>query len=640
MSAGLNVTATIAKPTVRIGAGEGQPLPSQAESMLLRTVVDCHLHLPGMFEMTFFDSGCNLLASAGIKIGTRLRVLGYALGGSTNQVLIDGEVTGLEASCRNLNRYTTVRGYDLCHRMQRARRTRTFRNITDSEIAGQIAKAAGFTEPPPQIEPTTVEYPFVGQCNQTDWEFLGQRATEIGYDVGVSAGTFYFRKAASLSTPSGDPVPLAFPDSDLRRFSPRVTSGNIAPKVEVRVWDPLQAKIIGDDQSASTGTAQLTGTEPAALAGTFVKESPPASTVQPGSPVVPNLGPAPDATAYVIYDRPVATGAAINAAAPAAAKSLADHVASTFAEAEGEAKGNPAIQPGAALSVTGVPAPFCGSWLVTNARHVFDLDEGGYTTYFVVSGRQDRSLLSLAAHGGTRPRPASIPGVCCGVVTNNNDPQKKGQVRVILPSLSPDYETDWAPVIQFGAGKLSGAMFLPEVGDQVLVGFEFGDPRRPYVLGGILTSASAYSLGGDAIKVQGETGTVALRGFVSAAGNRLVFADQLPPGGASGPPEVSTVTLGTGDGNLTLAIDQVNGTITLNCKPAPPGSKQAKGTISIQCGDAGTINIAAGSGGTMNIDGGANLNLKAQSSISIQSQAEVTIKGSKIALSGTSITLN
>jgi phage baseplate assembly protein gpV len=287
-----------------------------------------------------------------------------------------------------------------------------------------------------------------------------------------------------------------------------------------------------------------------------------------------------------------------------------------------------------------VPAPFCGSWLVTNARHVFDFGEGGYTTYFVVSGRQDRSLLSLAAHGRTRPRPPSIPGVCCGIVTNNNDPQTKGQVRVALPSLSPDYETDWAPVIQFGAGKLSGAMFLPEVGDQVLVGFEFGDPRRPYVLGGIVTSASTYSLGADAIKVEGETGTVALRGFVSSAGNRLVFADQLPPGGASGPPTVSTVTLGTGDGKLSLAIDQVNGTITLSCSPAPPNSKQAQGTISIQCGDAGTINIAAGSGGTVNIDGGASLNLKAQSSISVQSQAEVAIKGSKITLSGSQITLN
>jgi hypothetical protein len=316
-------------------------------------------------------------------------------------------------------------------------------------------------------------------------------------------------------------------------------------------------------------------------------------------------------------------------------------VASTFAEAEGEADGNPAIQPGAALSISGVPVPFCGSWLVSNARHVFDFDEGGYRTHFVVSGRQDRSLLSLAARGSTRPRPPSIPGVCCGIVTNNNDPLKKGQVRVALPALSPDYEADWAPVIQFGAGPRSGAMFLPEVGDQVLVGFEFGDPRRPYILGGILTSNSTYSLGGDAIKVEGETGTVALRGFVSAAGNRLVFADQLPPGGASGPPQVSTITLGTGDGNLALAIDQVNGTVTLSCKPAPPDSQQAQGTLSIQCGDAGTINIAAGSGGTVNIDGGASLNLKAQSSISIQSQGSVSIQGSEqVAIKGAQIALN
>jgi phage protein D len=624
-----STSASVFMPTIRIGPGTGQPLASAAAGALLRTVVDTHLHLPGMFEITFLDNGGNLLSSAGISIGTKVSILGGTGTSGSDQLLIAGEVTSLEAVSRNLNSHSIVRGYDLCHRMQRARRTRTFLNATDSDIATQIAKAAGLTEL--KIEPSSTVHAFIGQCNQTDWDFLAQRAREIGYDVGIAAGTFFFRKGASVTTATGPPVELAFP-STLRRFRPRVTSGNLVPSVEVRVWDPVQAKIVANGQAAGTGTARFDSAAPASLARTFVSDTPPAATAQPGAPAVGNLGPAPQGTAHVIYDRPVATGAAIDSAAADAAGGLADQIASTFAEADGLAGGNPALQPGAVVSVTGVPAAFCGSWLITNARHVFDFNEGGYTTQFVVSGRQERSLLGLASLGSTQPRPPRLPGVCCGVVTNNNDPQQKGQVKIALPWLSPDYETDWSPVVQFGAGKRSGAMFLPEVGDEVLVGFEFGDPRRAYVLGGIVNGASAYSLGGPPVKATGETAAVALRGFVSAAGNRLVFGDQVPPGEGSPPPSVSTITLGTGDGSLALAIDQVAGTVTLSCSPKPPNSKAEQGTLSIQCGQGGTINVAAGQGGTVNIDGGANLNLKAQSSISIQSSGQVSIKGSQIQL--------
>jgi phage protein D len=629
-------TTTVVAPAIQIG---GQALSSAVQQSLVRTVIDSHLHLPGMFEITFIDPDGNLLSTAGISIGSKVSISSGTVTSNDLQPLITGEVTSLEAACRNYGSYTTVRGYDLCHRLQRVRRTRTFLNQKDSDIARTVANAAGLTEL--KITESTATHDFVGQCDQTDWDFLNERAREIGYETGMVNGTFYFRPASSVTTATGSPVALTF-TQNLWLFLPRVTAGNIAPKVEVRVWDPLQGKTVAQDQDVSTGTAKLTATTPASLAGKFVTDTPPAATTQPGAPTVGNLGPAPLTTAHVIYDRPVATGQAIGSAAPSVAAGLADQIASTFAEAEGETEGDPAIQPGAVVTVSGVPAAFCGSWLITNARHVFDLDLGGYLTQFVVSGRQERSLLGLASAGQARPRPPALPGVCCGVVTNINDTQVQGsgRVKVALPWLSPDYETDWAPVVHFGAGQRSGALFLPEVGDEVLVGFEFGDLRRPYVLGGIRNSSSSYSLGGEPIKVTGQTAAVALRGFVSAAGNRLVFSDEVPPGDGS-PPSVSAITLGTGDGKLSLAIDQVAGTITLGCSPAAPNSKAEQGTLSIQCGAAGTINITAGSGGTVNVDGGANLNLKAQSSISIQSQGSISIQGSgQVAIKGSQIALN
>jgi phage protein D len=605
----------------------GTPLADEAASCLIRAVVDTHLHVPGMFELTFFDQTGNVVQTSGLSIGTKVDVLGQTDAGDS-VALIAGEVTSIEGTFERLTFYTVVRGYDLTHRLQRTRQTRTFMNMNDSDIATQVATDYGLE--PGQIDPSSTLHEHLGQCDQTDWEFLNQRAREIGYETGVSDGTFYFRKASNVAEASGEPVALTF-GQNLQAFRPRLTAGNLAPEVEVRIWDPIEAKVIAARAATTTGTASLDGENPASTAQTFASGGGDEAPPEP-SPVTADLGPAPGANAFVVFDRPVANGSAITSAATAVASSVAEHVGSTFAEAEGEALGDPAIKPGSAVQVADIPAPFAGTWMVTNARHVFDLAEGGYQTRFVVSGRQDRSLLGLASAATSLPAPPRMPGLAFGIVTNNNDPNHQGRVKVALPWLSPDYETDWAFVLQFGAGKRTGAMFLPEVGDEVLVGFEFGDPRRPCVLGGIVNSASSYSLGGQPVKPTGMAAQVVLRGFVSAAGNVLAFHDEVPPGEPGPPPTASDITLGTGDGNLSLKIDQVAGTVTLTCKPAPPASQSPAGQLTIECGDAGTINIKAGEGGNVNIDGGTSLSLKAQGSIQIQSQGEVAIKGATIML--------
>jgi phage protein D len=612
---------------VMVGPGGAAPLADEAAGLLVRTVVDNHLHLPGMFELTFFDQSGDVLQTSGLSIGTEVQVLGQSPSGDPLPLII-GEVTSIEGVFENRMFLTVVRGYDKINRLQRTRRTRTFVDMKDSDIAAQLASDGGLT--PDQIDTSPTTHAHLGQCNQTDWEFLSQRAREIGFETGISGGNFYFRKASTVQGASGQPVELTFPDS-LAAFRPRLTAGNLAPEVEVRIWDPMQATMVAGSAGTSTGAVSLDGQDPATTAQTFAGE-PGADAPSDPPAAVGNLGPAPATDAFVVYNRPAADGSEATAAATAVADSLAEHLGSTFAEAEGDTAGDPSIQPGNTVSIAGVPAPFAGTWMVTNARHVFDFAEGGYHTSFVVSGRQQRSLLGLASGASSLPAPPSLPGLAYGVVTNNNDPDQQGKVKVALPWLSPDYESYWAPVMQFGAGKRSGAMFLPEVGDEVLVGFEFGDPRRPCVLGGIVNAASSYSLGGEPIKATGMAGEVVLRGFVSGAGNFLVFHDELPPGDDGAPPTASDITLGTSDGSLSLKIDQTAGTITLVCKPAPPASQTAAGQLTIQCGDAGTINIQAGQGGNVTIDGGASLSLKAQGSISIQSQGQVAIKGTQIML--------
>ncbi|HYI13099.1 MAG TPA: phage baseplate assembly protein V [Thermoanaerobaculia bacterium] len=79
-------------------------------------------------------------------------------------------------------------------------------------------------------------------------------------------------------------------------------------------------------------------------------------------------------------------------------------------------------------------------------------------------------------------------GVYTGIVSDINDPESFGRVKVTLP-WAPDTGGDkydaWARLATFMGGDNRGSWFIPDVDDEVLVAFEGGDPRRPYVVGAL-----------------------------------------------------------------------------------------------------------------------------------------------------------
>jgi hypothetical protein len=265
---------------------------------------------------------------------------------------------------------------------------------------------------------------------------------------------------------------------------------------------------------------------------------------------------------------------------------------------------------------------------------VFDHNAGtGYRTLFTVSGRQDRSTLALVGAGdsaGNNRGPSRVQGVVGGVVTAVDDPLGLGRVKVALPWLSPEYESAWAPVTQLTAGRSTGAMFLPEPGDQVLVAFEFGDLRRPYVLGSVVNRRTGLGgvvepgsdAPGKAAVKAGRPASVIRRGFLSPSGNRLVFHDDGPPGG--GRPTASQVVLATAQDKVGVLLDQVAGTLKLVCTPGSP-----PGQLTIECD--GNVEIKAGPSGTLTVDGGNALTLKGKT-VSIEGTGPVAVKGKPIQL--------
>lgn len=152
------------------------------------------------------------------------------------------------------------------------------------------------------------------------------------------------------------------------------------------------------------------------------------------------------------------------------------------------------------MALNAVGAPFEGRYTVTSSRHVFD-PVRGYETWLTVSGQQERSLFGLTGGGPGSGGPGAgsgggsrCAGLVSGTVTDTHDPEGSGRVKVRFPWLSDEYASDWARTAQSG-GTSGGEAFIPEVGDEVLVGFEHGHLDRPYVLAGLYNGKDRPSQG-------------------------------------------------------------------------------------------------------------------------------------------------
>ena len=124
-----------------------------------------------------------------------------------------------------------------------------------------------------------------------------------------------------------------------------------------------------------------------------------------------------------------------------------------------------------------------------------------------------------------------ILGVVSGIVIDNQDPEGLYRVKVKFPwvkessdqySNDPDREdfpSAWARVATMMAGNQRGSFWLPEVDDEVLVTFEHGDIRRPYVIGSLWSSE-------DKPIHANSDGKNNFRTFFSRSGNVMQFIDE------------------------------------------------------------------------------------------------------------------
>lgn len=204
----------------------------------------------------------------------------------------------------------------------------------------------------------------------------------------------------------------------------------------------------------------------------------------------------------------------------------------------------------------------------------------------------------------TSGRGASIPGVAVGIVTDNEDPEGMGRVKLSFPWRSADDESDWARVAVPMAGPDRGTYFLPEVDDEVLVGFADGDVRHPYVLGALWN-------GRDSPPETNSDGNNDVRKVHSRSGHELVFddADQ------SGKLEL------TSSSGHTVTLDDSSGSEKITIE-----DKTGQNRIEF---DATTSALTIESGAKLSIEA-PTVEIAGDGSLKLESNGILTIKGSLV----------
>ena len=426
---------------------------------------------------------------------------------------------------------------DKANRLTAVRHNKIWADTTDSDAIRSIVEAASLTlGDAPDTQPS---HKALVQYDATDWDFILSRADALGLVVAVVDGTLSLAKMDA----SGEAV---------HKFSLGLDAiGDIHFELDAAAQTASLSGIVWDpDQLAPAGPADA---EILAL---------PQGDI--GSDTVGDaLGAGP---AQLIHMVPLP---AEEAKAWAGSRMARERLA--LIRGRISVPGLPDAKLMEVAKLDGFGDRFNGSALITGLRH--RVDSGGFSTdlQFGLPPEPVGRLSDIAdmAAGGLLP---PISGLQLGTVSDLDDPEKQGRVKVAVPAILTDpAESLWARIASPDAGDKRGFCFLPEIGDEVLVGFLNEDPRHPFVLGRLHGSKNALP--------DGFTDTKK-KGLIAKSDARIVFSEADKP----------SITVSTPDGR-TIMLDDDAQAITLSDKNGNKITMEASG-ITIESGGALTLKAA------------------------------------------------
>ncbi len=429
---------------------DGTELAPEIAALVVEVRVRNSLRLPDQALLRLADPRLEYVDQGVLAVDQTIQIECAAPGSPAATKIFDGKLWAIELELVGDGAFIAATAYDPSFALHQNRRTQVFQDMSPSDVAQKVISGAGLSASVDSSGAASEQYPLIVQNNETDWQLLWRLAAGIDYEVAGDGSTVHFKAAAS--TGSEESIALAAPDQ-LISFRPRLSGAQQAGTVGVNGWDLTNAQSV---------VAQDAPANPDSMPAGFQRST----IAQPAN-----------SPTWTVGDQTITKQSEANALA----KSIGARIANAWVDAEGVTAGDPRLKAGCLIDVSGVGEKFGGTYKLTSATHAL-VGGRGYQTHFTISGRSPRTLLDLVDTAA--PTAAWGTSMVVGVVTQTEDPEGMGRVRVKFPALG-DLEGAWARIASPAAGSNRGLLMMPVAGDEVVLGFEQGDPRRPYVLGAV-----------------------------------------------------------------------------------------------------------------------------------------------------------
>lgn len=545
----------------------GTALGEANMNSLFRVEVEQTTYIPSVCRMTFFDDSLSLTDDTKIDLEKAVEVKVSPRGSQDFTSLFKGEIVTIQPELTEGLQFTlTIIAFDKMYKLNRGTKSRTFLQMTDSDIIKSLAGEAGLSV---DVEATTEVHEYIAQDNISDLAMVQMLARRNSMQIVWDDQKLVVKKRPA----SGSAVVTLVAGEDILNFRSNLSSAKQVETATVRGWNPKTlSEVVSSVQPPKTHPTVGYG-----KAGTQV---------------------AKQKDAWV----ETRTSTTTKQMADTIAQARLNEINAGFQQCEARVFGSPLIKAGAIVKLDKLGTRFSGSYTVTVARHMIEAD--GYVTEFTVDGLIPSLTSGFLVSEPDPPR--AWGGVVPAIVTNNNDPEKTGRVKVKFPWMADNYESNWARVVTMDGGVDRGFMVMPEVNDEVLVAFENGFFDAPYVIGG-LYSGKVKPIMDDAGFL--DSGKVGVRRWKTRTGHEMIFTEKASD---------SKIEIKEKDGKVTLTMDGKNKKVEI-----------VNDDMTVTIDKTGKKITVDASAGDVEVKG-KNIKLTATGTMDLSASGAVTIKGATV----------